>query len=66
MDAGAAKAGVVIQYCMLWPRMALASLEFPTVTTVRTHYHAHARYYAVSRARKSPRHLRRRSTENVQ
>ena len=35
MDAAAAKNGLVVQYCMLWPRMALQSLEFDSVTTAR-------------------------------
>jgi hypothetical protein len=35
MAQGAADAGVVIQYCMLWPRMALQSLAYPAVTTAR-------------------------------
>ena len=35
MDAAAAKNGLVVQYCMLWPRMALQSLEFSSVTTAR-------------------------------
>ena len=42
MGAGAEKHGLVIQYCMLWPRMALQSLELPAVTTARgsTDYNA--------------------------
>lgn len=35
MGAGAENANRVIQYCMLWPRFALQSLEIPSVTTAR-------------------------------
>lgn len=35
MGQAAEKAGVVVQYCMLWPRFALQSLELPAVTTAR-------------------------------
>lgn len=42
MGIAAENHGIVIQYCMLWPRMALMSLEIPSVTTARasTDYHA--------------------------
>ena len=35
MGMAAQNAGIVVQYCMLWPRMALQSLELPAVTTAR-------------------------------
>jgi hypothetical protein len=35
MGRAAEKADLVIQYCMLWPRFALQSLELPAVTTAR-------------------------------
>lgn len=35
MGAGAEASNRVIQYCMLWPRFALQSLEIPAVTTAR-------------------------------
>lgn len=35
MGRAAEKSGLVIQYCMLWPRFALQALEIPAVTTAR-------------------------------
>lgn len=44
MGRAAAKYNIVVQYCMLWPRFAMQSLELAAVTTARgsTDYHAGA------------------------